>query len=251
MRSHQWIRRTPVTIAVFTALGLLALILSALSISKLVTTNSSAKNPETAHELAQAVSNPSGDVGANHVTATFSIATCPAPLLTSPAKKSQAKASRDLSGTSEKDRITGTSREDRIAGGAGFDEIFSGAGDDVIAGGEGNDFINAGSGNDCLRGGTGADSMLGEDGRDRLYGGSGRDILNGGKGRDFYRGGTGNDEILSREGVRTHDGKIRPAFSDIVFCGPGKDKVLADAIDRVADDCETVKIPPRDRNIER
>ena len=48
---------------------------------------------------------------------------------------------------------------------------------------------------------------------------------------DAYTGGDGNDVFLTNN---------RPAAKDIVTCGDGFDRVLADRKDVVADDCERV-----------
>ena len=45
-----------------------------------------------------------------------------------------------------------------------------------------------------------------------------------------YLGGTGNDRVFAR------NGKV-----DRIGCGRGRDRVRADANDRVAGDCETVR----------
>jgi Ca2+-binding RTX toxin-like protein len=61
-----------------------------------------------------------------------------------------------------------------------------------------------------------------------LVGGAGNDTLTGGSQADDFDGGTGNDTIVSRDGTR-----------ETVACGPGFDRVTADALD-VAAGCESV-----------
>ncbi len=107
-----------------------------------------------------------------------------------------------IKGTKKADRLRGTSGSDRISG-LGRNDVLRGLG-----------------GADCLNGGTG---------NDRALGGTGADKITGGKGRDALLGAAGNDIIRSRDGVR-----------DIVKCGAGKDRVIADRKDRVAKDCERV-----------
>ncbi|MDX6732905.1 MAG: hypothetical protein QOC54_2853, partial [Baekduia sp.] len=51
----------------------------------------------------------------------------------------------------------------------------------------------------------------------------------GGSGNDTIIGGNGNDAISAR------DGEV-----DTIRCGAGRDRVTADAGDRVAGDCEVV-----------
>lgn len=100
---------------------------------------------------------------------------------------------------------------------------------DVIYGLDGNDRIRGRAGNDVLFGGSGNDRLEGNSGNDELEGGSGKDRLIGGPGRDDLDGGSGNDRIEARDGVR-----------DIIFCGSGRDVVIADRRDSIRDDCERV-----------
>jgi Ca2+-binding RTX toxin-like protein len=67
------------------------------------------------------------------------------------------------------------------------------------------------------------------EGNDSLAGGPGNDTLRGEKGIDTHSGGDGDDLIDSRGD--------RP---DVVTCGIGNDTVMADAVDSIAPDCETV-----------
>ncbi len=100
-------------------------------------------------------------------------------------------------------------------------------------------------GNDTVTGGNAAESIDGGAGDDRLEGGFGDDAIVGGPGRDTIIGDKsggncglfescsmpiGNDTIDARDGE-----------ADSVICGVGADKVLADAADTVAPDCETVE----------
>jgi Ca2+-binding RTX toxin-like protein len=71
--------------------------------------------------------------------------------------------------------------------------------------------------------------LTGGDGNDTLTGGPGNDTLRGEKGVDTHSGGDGDDLIDSRGD--------RP---DVVTCGIGNDTVMADAVDSVAPDCETI-----------
>ena len=57
----------------------------------------------------------------------------------------------------------------------------------------------------------------------------GNDTIFGNLGDDQIQGGTGNDRINIIGGGR-----------DTVRCGPGTDRVLADAHDRVTPDCERI-----------
>ncbi len=102
--------------------------------------------------------------------------------------------------------IRGSSDDDRLSGTTGSELILGRAGDDRI---------KARAGADCIRGG------------------SGDDRLNGGRGRDLLNGGRGSDRIQTRDGER-----------DVVNCGPGKDRAIADAKDKLKH-CETKLRRPR------
>ena len=106
----------------------------------------------------------------------------------------------DLVGTDGADRLVGSRADDRIRGRAGDDTLYGRAGADALFGD---------AGKDRLFGGPGGDTLLGGAGDDRLNGGAGADIL---------IGGAGNDVIRARDGVR-----------DRISCGPGRDRVIADA----------------------
>jgi Tol biopolymer transport system component len=92
---------------------------------------------------------------------------------------------------------------------------------DVIVGTPGPDFAFGGGGTDRIYGGLGNDLLSGGDGGDRLYGGAGRDTI---------KAGGGPDRIWARDGV-----------SDRVSCGAGKDVVVADSLDLVDGNCESVQ----------
>ena len=63
-----------------------------------------------------------------------------------------------------------------------------------------------------------------------LRGLGGADLLVGGRGPDRLLAGAGNDVVRARDGVR-----------DRIACGPGRDLVVADRVDRIARDCELVR----------
>jgi hypothetical protein len=98
--------------------------------------------------------------------------------------------------------IRGTHEADRLRGTPGRDRI---------CGAPGNDMIHALGGDDVIDGGAGAD------------------VIFPGPGRDVVRGGPGNDTIHAADGER-----------DVISCGPGRDRVVADRIDLVGRDCERV-----------
>jgi hypothetical protein len=127
-------------------------------------------------------------------------------------------------GTDRADRIVGTTDRDVIFPGAGDDRVWSGGGDDRIDTTYGRDFVDAGAGNDIVYSHANDDVLLGGAGRDLLFPGNGEDEVSGGRGRDWI-------EVAG-------DGRV-----DRVRCGPGKDAVSADPIDKTAQDCETVRYP--------
>ncbi len=77
-----------------------------------------------------------------------------------------------------------------------------------------------------MAGGLGSDNVVGEEGNDLMADGEVPD-----QSEDRLSGGAGNDVILVVN---------RPAFEDIVTCGGGFDRVLADREDVLAPDCERV-----------
>jgi Ca2+-binding RTX toxin-like protein len=89
---------------------------------------------------------------------------------------------------------------------------------------------NGTPGDDQMLGTTFADRMNSLGGADRIESGPGDDRIHGGTDRDLVFAGAGNDFISVRGGA-----------SDTVECGPGRDRVIADGRDVVADDCEAVQ----------
>ena len=135
--------------------------------------------------------------------------------------------------------IRGTDEQDRIQGTSGNDRLYGEGKDDRIDGLGGNDFIDGGTGDDTLNGGPGDDRILGQSGQDRIDGGAGNDVIDGGTGGNVIVGGPGRDRI---DGGRDSDEiNVRDGERDVVLCGSGKNnRVIADAIDDVGDDCEFV-----------
>ena len=149
----------------------------------------------------------------------------------------------DKLGTDGPDTLRGTNKADNLIGQGGNDIIFGGAGSDNLLGG---------SGKDALFGGNEFDPSRGDM---NLVGGSGNYFINAGQGHDNAVGGEGNDLLI--------DGNLRessfdnlvgdsgndvivadhvPAFQDVVTCGAGYERVIADRKDTVAADCEKVVI---------
>jgi hypothetical protein len=108
-----------------------------------------------------------------------------------------------------------------IDGRGGADTIRTGASRDVLTGGAGPDRVEGGFGNDTVTGGPGRDELFGDSTAAQCGGGGQSCTL------PF-----GNDTIEAR------DGEV-----DQVDCGVGTDKAVVDAVDVVADNCETVDRP--------
>jgi Ca2+-binding RTX toxin-like protein len=153
-------------------------------------------------------------------------------------------------GTDGADTLRGTNGDDNLLGKGGNDRLFSLAGDDTLLGGTGKDLVFGGRvvGSCCDD-----DDYAGGD--KNLSGGPGNDGVEGGKGSDNIVGGRGNDWLF--EGAEPDVAKIdnisagagndaiwvlnwSPVGKDILSCGDGFDRVLADGTDVIADDCERV-----------
>lgn len=180
-----------------------------------------------------------------------------------------------LLGGAGDDSISGGDGDDVISGGSGNDVAFGDAGDDRMSGGSGRNELRGGDGDDRLRGGSGRDLLVGDAGIDRLFGLGGADLLIAGDGADLVSGGAGNDRIFGRAGndrLRGGAGKDKivggagddriwgddgrdtisggsgddlihaaDGSADVIACGRGKDRVIADRRDRVARNCERVR----------
>jgi TolB protein len=109
--------------------------------------------------------------------------------------------------------ITGTIHNDQI-------ELYAGRSRETICGLAGNDRLDGGVADDVLHGGPGNDLLFAYSGdRDRLFGGPGNDYL--------Y--------------VRDSNRRIGPDFAD---GGPGRDRAVADRVDRIRN-TEKVSRPKR------
>jgi Ca2+-binding RTX toxin-like protein len=147
-------------------------------------------------------------------------------------------------GTDGPDTLRGTKGDDNLIGQGGNDTLLALAGDDTLLGGPGKDVVNGGSlaqplgGHKNLVGGEGNDVVQGGLGSDNVLGGEGNDYMVGGEFeppavKDTLSGAEGNDVQLSIN---------KPAGKDVVSCGSGIDRVLADTADVVSPDCEKVFI---------
>ena len=146
-------------------------------------------------------------------------------------------------GTNGPDTLRGTNADDNLLGKGGNDVLFGLGGADTLLGGPGKDWVlgggerRIGGGDKNLVGGPGNDGVVAGQGSDNALGGGGNDFLIDGNLResshDNFSGGAGNDVIIVNH---------VPPFEDVVVCGRGFDRVLADTKDVVAPDCERVRI---------
>src|SRR4051812_40235759 len=90
---------------------------------------------------------------------------------------------------------------------------------------------------DRLSGKSAAETLKGGKGNDRLSGGGGNDLLLGGPGNDTLSGDAGIDELRGEGGNDLL--KARDRKAEHVYCGPGRDRAIVDAID-VVRGCESV-----------
>jgi RTX calcium-binding nonapeptide repeat (4 copies) len=151
-------------------------------------------------------------------------------------------------GTDGPNTLKGTNGADNLIGKGGNDVLFALAGNDNLLGGAGKDEVLGGDernpkgGNKNLVGGPGNDVVATGFGSDKAVGGTGNDLLFEEKTRglstDTYSGDPGNDVFLVNN---------KPANKDIVACGSGFDRVLADSKDVVASDCEQVSMNLSDK----
>jgi Ca2+-binding RTX toxin-like protein len=164
-------------------------------------------------------------------------------------------------GTNGPDTLKGTNGADNLLGKGGNDVLFSLAGRDTLLGEEGKDWVLGGNdqrplgGEKNLLGGPGNDGVLGGEDSDNLTGNSGNDFADGDFGPDKILGGEGNDYLVdgprrgrARDTLIGGDGNDvidpfnKPTKRDVVTCGGGFDRVLADRADVVAPDCEKVAV---------
>src|SRR3712207_443332 len=183
-------------------------------------------------------------------------------------------------GTNGPDTLMGTNKADNLSGRGGNDVLFALRGNDNLLGGPGKDWVLGGderrpfgghknlvgdTGNDGVNGGIGSDNTLGGSGNDwgngdygsdrAVVGGEGKDMVFGSRGSDRLGGEEGGDWLVEgdlddswKDTLSGGDGddiflvENVPARRDVVSCGRGFDRVIADRRDSVADDCEKVRV---------
>ena len=166
-------------------------------------------------------------------------------------------------GTQGRDFLKGTDGADHLVGKGENDRIFSLAGNDTLIGGPGKDLVWGGR-ISSLHGDLPV-HYTSSGGEKHLVGGSGNEVLYGGRGSDIISGNEGNDLLVGNDFLSGKVGEYSrpvkdtlsgaggndvfwvdndPAGIDVVRCGGGIDRVLADRADVVAPDCEKVFIAP-------
>jgi Ca2+-binding RTX toxin-like protein len=165
-------------------------------------------------------------------------------------------------GTNGPETLRGTNGADNLLGNGANDVLYAlGGNNDNLLDGEGRDWVFGGNedralgGDKNLVGGPGNDGVIGGEGSDNLTGNSGNDVVNDAGGPDKILGGNGNDllgdgerrggatdTLIGGEGNDVLSFINKPAKRDVVTCGRGFDRVLADTEDVVASDCERVAV---------
>ena len=140
----------------------------------------------------------------------------------------------------------GTNGPDTLRGTKGDDTLYGLGGNDTLLGRPGNDNLLGGAGKDVVYGGHGTDNAVGGDGNDALDGAHGSDNIAGGDGNDFMLDGESHggatDILYGGAGTDVINPANKPAGKDLVSCGPGVDRVLADRKDVISPDCERVTV---------
>jgi Ca2+-binding RTX toxin-like protein len=141
-------------------------------------------------------------------------------------------------GTDGPDTLRGTNADDNLLGQGGNDILFAMRGHDTLSGGPGKDVV---AGGNEVRPLGGDKNLLGDLGNDGVFGGNGSDNLVGADGNDWLaERQRKSDNVVAGSGNDVVDVATQPAFKDVVACGSGFDRVLADRKDVVAPDCEKV-----------
>jgi Ca2+-binding RTX toxin-like protein len=178
-----------------------------------------------------------------------------------------------VNGGSGADTITGSDGDNVLNGNGGNDTLNGQGGSDALNRGDFDGNQDAGAGADKLSGGSGTDAVSYSDSRvplrvsldgvagdgaagendnvgrdvEGVSGGSGNDVLIGNAGFNILQGGAGDDRLLGGGGADSLDGEAGndsiqalDKVADRVFCGGGKDGVVADKTD-ILDACESTQ----------
>jgi Ca2+-binding RTX toxin-like protein len=148
-------------------------------------------------------------------------------------------------GTNGPDTLRGTNGDDNLLGQGGNDLLFALRGHDTLSGGPGKDVV---AGGNKARPLGGDKNLLGDPGNDGVFGGNGSDNLVGADGNDWLaERQRKSDNVVAGSGNDVIDVATQPAFKDVVACGSGFDRVLADRKDVVASDCEKASLGDAER----
>jgi Ca2+-binding RTX toxin-like protein len=147
-------------------------------------------------------------------------------------------------GTNGPDALRGTNGDDNLVGLGGNDELLAFRGDDSLLGGPGKDVLSARTNTGDSYGGH--KTMLGGPGNDFVYGGKVSDNIVGSGGNDFLFEGA-EPGVAWPDNIAAGDGNDAiwvlnwsPRGKDVLTCGSGVDRVLADRTDVIAANCEKV-----------
>ena len=110
-----------------------------------------------------------------------------------------------------------------LRGSGGNDQLLGGRGPDYACGGGGHDRVQTGAGSDTVDIGAATAAELA---RATFFGRA------SGPAGSRVETGSGNDRVLARNGRR-----------DLIWCGPGSDRVIADRYDVIGSGCERVSRP--------
>jgi hypothetical protein len=130
-----------------------------------------------------------------------------------------------IDGTSDPDVIVGLAGNDEINGLEGDDVICGGRGNDLIRGGDGNDYLFGGLGADILRGNADDDTLRGGRGNDVNNGGPGNDDCSDGLGKNTFVSCEAESQcpcdffsVPMTEGCWQRNTGQPPRFFDIPLC---------------------------------
>jgi hypothetical protein len=150
-----------------------------------------------------------------------------ATLLVLPAGAAGPRCGGLIRGTSASEQLTATASASRVLGMEGDDRITGSPARDCLEGGAGSDRLSGRRGGDVLVGGPGADRLIGGPGADRLT-----DVP---LAYDHGALAAGMNRISGGGGADVAD--VANGRPDVVHCGGGRDRVIADRFDRLPD-CE-------------
>lgn len=134
------------------------------------------------------------------------------------------------------------SYEDHLARGSVAADVMAALSDDfIITGGFGADELSSQFSNSILSGGFGSDSITLTGDASQADGGPGDDQLSASGSGDLLVGGLGKD-ILRGSSKATRINALDGSGADVVFCGSARNRVVADAGDRIIGPCRVLRL---------